>query len=51
MLIRQSAPSTSFLRAARRDLVVAYDSLGRPEDAARFRAEMADSVPVAAAGQ
>jgi serine/threonine-protein kinase len=48
MLIRQSAPSTSFLRAARRDLVVAYDSLGRPAEAARFRAELADSVPVAA---
>jgi serine/threonine-protein kinase len=51
ILIKQSAPSTSFLRAARRDLVVAYDSLGRPEDAARFRTELADSVPVAAAGQ
>ncbi len=44
ILIKQSAPSTSFLRAARRDLIVAYDSLGRAGEADRFRAELADTV-------
>jgi serine/threonine-protein kinase len=42
ILIKQSAPSTSFLKAARRDLVVAYDSLGRREEAARFRGELGE---------
>jgi serine/threonine-protein kinase len=39
----QAAPAVSFLRAARRDLIVDYDSLGQPEKAARFRTEVADT--------
>ena len=40
---RQASPGVSFLKAARRDLIAAYDSLGTPDMAARFRAEIADS--------
>jgi serine/threonine-protein kinase len=43
ILIKQASPAVSFLRAARRDLVAAYDTLGQPEKAARFRAELADT--------
>jgi serine/threonine-protein kinase len=43
IVARQASPGVSFLRAARRDLVVAYDSLGEAELAARFRSEIADS--------
>jgi len=35
----------SFLKNARKDLVAAYDSLGQPERAARFRAELVDTLP------
>ncbi len=45
ILIRQTDPATSFIRAARRDLAAAYDSLGRPDLSARFHAELADTVP------
>ena len=37
-----------FLKNARKDLVAAYDSLGEPGKAARFRAELADTLPKAA---
>jgi tetratricopeptide (TPR) repeat protein len=40
-LIRLTSPSTSFLRAARKDLVAEYDALKQPEQAAKFRAEVA----------
>ncbi len=40
---KQASPTVSFLRAARRDLVIAYDSLRQPDKAARFRAELADT--------
>jgi serine/threonine-protein kinase len=40
VLVKQSNPSLSFLRSAREDLVVIYDALDRPDDAARFRAEL-----------
>jgi serine/threonine-protein kinase len=43
ILKRQTNPGISFLRAARTDLAAAYDSLGRRELAARFRAELADT--------
>jgi serine/threonine-protein kinase len=43
IVAKQTTPSVSWLRAARRDLVAEYDQLGRPADAARFRAELADS--------
>jgi serine/threonine-protein kinase len=42
---KQSDPQVSWLRAARRDLVIVSDALHKPEQAARFRAELADSVP------
>jgi hypothetical protein len=38
---KQSAPSVSWLNAARKDLVAVYDSLSRPETAAHWRAELA----------
>jgi serine/threonine-protein kinase len=40
ILRRQAEPSVSFLTAARRDLSAAYDALGQPAEAARFRAEL-----------
>jgi serine/threonine-protein kinase len=43
ILSPQMSPSVSYLRAARRDLIADYDSLGQPEKAARFRAEIADT--------
>jgi serine/threonine-protein kinase len=44
ILVRQANPGVSFLRAARTDLALAYDSLRQPEKARRFRAELADTV-------
>jgi len=41
ILTRQSSPSTSFMHAARKDLAAEYDALNQPQQAARFRAEMA----------
>jgi len=38
----QSDPGVSWLQSARADLVAAFDSLGRPERADRFRAELAE---------
>jgi serine/threonine-protein kinase len=43
ILTKQTDPGVSWLVNARKDLVVAYDSLGQPEKAARFRAELADT--------
>jgi eukaryotic-like serine/threonine-protein kinase len=37
ILSKQADPGISFLRAARHDLAMAYDSLGTPEKAERFR--------------
>jgi len=45
---KQSDPAVGFLKNARKDLVAAYDSLGQPDKAARFRAELADTLPKAA---
>jgi len=39
----QVEPGSGFLRAARTDLVAEYTALGRPGEAARFRAELADT--------
>jgi serine/threonine protein kinase/tetratricopeptide (TPR) repeat protein len=41
VLIKQSSPSTSFIRAARKDLAAEYEALNQPQQAARFRAELA----------
>jgi serine/threonine-protein kinase len=51
ILIKQTDPAISFLNAARKDLVAAYDSMGQPEKAERFRAELADTLPKGATGQ
>lgn len=43
-VIRPTAsPGNGFLRAARIDLAAIYDTLGQPEKAARFKAELADT--------
>lgn len=41
ILSKQSSPSTSFIRAARKDLAAEYEALNQPQQAARFRAELA----------
>ncbi|MCI0432946.1 MAG: tetratricopeptide repeat protein [Gemmatimonadetes bacterium] len=46
----QTDPGVSWLQAARRDLVEAYDSLGRPESAATFRAELERLTPARTGG-
>jgi eukaryotic-like serine/threonine-protein kinase len=45
ILTKQTSPSISFLRAARKDLVAEYEGLQRPEPAAKFRAELAAADP------
>jgi serine/threonine-protein kinase len=46
ILVRQSSPTLVYLRIARADLATVYDSLGRPGEAARFRAELGDTSSV-----
>ena len=41
VLSKQSSPSTSFIRAGRKDLAAEYEALNQPQEAARFRAELA----------
>jgi serine/threonine-protein kinase len=41
MLSKQSSPSTSFMHAARKDLAAEYAGLNEPQEATRFRAELA----------
>lgn len=43
ILTKQTDPGVSWLVNAREDLVAAYDSLGQPDKAAKFRAELADT--------
>ena len=43
ILTKQTDPGVSWLVAARKDLVAAYDSLKQPEKAATFRVELADT--------
>ena len=38
--IKQTSPNTSFVRAARKDLVADYEGMGEPEKAAKYRAEL-----------
>ena len=40
ILAGQVTPSVSWLQSARTDLAAIYDALGKPEDAARYRAEI-----------
>jgi eukaryotic-like serine/threonine-protein kinase len=50
VLAKQTSPSSSFVRAARRDLAAEYEALKEPKDAAKFREEtmMAAGAPSAA---
>jgi serine/threonine-protein kinase len=41
ILVNQTSPGLSFLKSARKDLVAEWDTLGQPEKAARYRAELA----------
>ncbi len=41
ILVKQTSPTLSFLRSARKDLVAELDTLGKPDLAARYRAELA----------
>jgi hypothetical protein len=43
ILIKQTNPQTSFLLAARKDLIIDYEALQQPEQTAKFRAEMENS--------
>ena len=47
--IKQTSPSTSFLRGARKDLVAEYEALNEPEKAARFKAELATAATASSA--
>jgi tetratricopeptide (TPR) repeat protein/tRNA A-37 threonylcarbamoyl transferase component Bud32 len=42
---KQTTTGASFLKAARTDLITVYEGLGMPQKAARYRAELADSIP------
>jgi hypothetical protein len=44
MLLKQTSPTVSWLASARKDLVTIYDALNQPEQAAHFRAELAETV-------
>jgi serine/threonine-protein kinase len=48
---KQADRNVSWLVSARRNLIVVYDSLGRPADAARYRAELADTAAAAESGR
>ncbi len=41
VMIKQSNPATTFVHAARTDLAAEYDALQQPEQAAKFKAELA----------
>jgi eukaryotic-like serine/threonine-protein kinase len=42
ILSKQASSSISYLRAARKDLVAEYEALNQPQQAAKFRAELAE---------
>ena len=41
ILTKQTSLNTSFVRAARKDLIADYEGMGQPEKAQRYRAELA----------
>lgn len=43
ILTKQTSPDTSFVRAARKDLIADYEGMGHPGKASRYRAELAAS--------
>ncbi len=48
IIAKQVDPAAAYLKNARKDLVAEYDSLGQPETAAQYRAQLADTLPRAA---
>ena len=50
VLIKQTSPSTSYIVGARKDLVAIYEALGRPEDARKFRGDLANAPDAKTAG-
>lgn len=46
--VKQTSPNTSFVRAARKDLIADYESMGEPEKAAKYRAELQQATASAA---
>lgn len=51
ILIKQTSPATSYIRAARKDLAAEYDALKEPQEAARYRAELAQMAANSAPGK
>ena len=51
ILVKQTSPSLGFLKNARKDLVAEFDTLGKPQLAARYRAELADTLPKGKSGK
>ena len=49
IVLKQTDPSIGWLTNARKDLVAEYDSLGMPQKAARYAAELADTLKAAVA--
>lgn len=47
ILMKQTNPQSSFLTAARKDLIADYEALKQPDKAARFKAELAELSPPA----
>ncbi len=43
-LLKQTSPTVSWLASARKDLVTIYEALNQPDQAAHFRAELAETV-------
>jgi serine/threonine-protein kinase len=43
ILSKQTNPAISYLRAARKDLIAEYDAMNQPQQAAKFRAELAEA--------
>lgn len=48
ILSKQTNPQTSYMRAARKDLVADYEALKQHEKAEKYRAELVDNAPIAA---
>ena len=47
-LVKQAAPTNNYLASARKDLAAIYDGLHRPQQAARFRAELGQAASTVA---
>jgi hypothetical protein len=45
ILMKYPSPESSFIRAARKDLIAAYEGMKQPEKAVKYRAELAANEP------